>query len=116
MILLDTDIMIDINREYEPTLNWFATLAEPPALPGFVVLELINGCRDRKEMKKVERLVESFQVCWPTERDCNRAIKTFSQCYLAHGTGPTDILIGQTAVGLKATLYTFNLKHFNRIP
>ena len=46
MILLDTDVMVDINREYQLTIEWFASLEEVPALPGIVVLELINGCRD----------------------------------------------------------------------
>jgi len=35
MYLLDTDVLIDIQREYAPALTWFATLTELPAVPGF---------------------------------------------------------------------------------
>ena len=31
MYLLDTDVLIDIQREYAPALTWFATLTELPA-------------------------------------------------------------------------------------
>jgi hypothetical protein len=35
MYLLDTDVLIDIQREYAPALTWFATLTELPAVVGF---------------------------------------------------------------------------------
>ncbi len=38
MYLLDTDVLIDIQREYASALTWFATLPELPAVPGFVVM------------------------------------------------------------------------------
>ena len=34
MYLLDTDVHIDMQREYAPTLMWFAALTELPAVPG----------------------------------------------------------------------------------
>ena len=42
MYLLDTDVLIDIQREYASALTWFATLPELPAVPGFVVMELVQ--------------------------------------------------------------------------
>ena len=42
MRLLDTDILIDIQRNHGPAIQWFATLTEAPAVPGFVVMELIQ--------------------------------------------------------------------------
>jgi hypothetical protein len=41
--LLDTDILIDIQRNHLPAVQWFASLTELPEVPGFVVMELIQG-------------------------------------------------------------------------
>jgi predicted nucleic acid-binding protein len=39
MYLVDTDVMIDIQRSYGPALAWFASVSELPSIPGFVVME-----------------------------------------------------------------------------
>jgi len=42
MLLLDTDIMIDVLRRYPPALAWLTSLGTTQlALPGYVVMELI---------------------------------------------------------------------------
>jgi predicted nucleic acid-binding protein len=53
VLLLDTDAMVDVLRGYEPAVEWLRMLTEEaPALPGFVVLELMDGCRSKMEMKR----------------------------------------------------------------
>lgn len=48
MILPDTDIMVDILRDYPPAVQWMQSLGdEAIALPGFVVMELIQGCQTK---------------------------------------------------------------------
>ena len=50
MILLDTDVMIDLLRQYPPAVAWLDSLgSEEIILPGFVAMELIQGCRDKAE-------------------------------------------------------------------
>lgn len=39
-MLLDTDILIDLDRGHASALRWFATLTEAPAVSGFSSLEL----------------------------------------------------------------------------
>jgi tRNA(fMet)-specific endonuclease VapC len=52
MVLLDTDVMIDILRGYRPALAWLRSLDDDIiALPGFVLLELIQGCKTKKSSK-----------------------------------------------------------------
>jgi len=36
MYLLDTDILIDVQRGYLPAIAWFSSLTEIPSIPGFV--------------------------------------------------------------------------------
>jgi hypothetical protein len=33
--LLDTDVLIDIQRGLTPAIDWFSSLAELPSVPGF---------------------------------------------------------------------------------
>ena len=57
MILLDTDVMIDLLRKYPPAVAWLGSIGEEEVvLPGFVVMELIQGCRNKVEQQKVSTL------------------------------------------------------------
>ncbi len=52
MILLDTDVLVDVLRAHAPALAWLNQLDESVVgLPGFVALELIQGCRNRREQQ-----------------------------------------------------------------
>ncbi len=114
--LLDTDIMIDIERAYPAAIEWIDTLDEAPGLPGFVAMELIQDRANKQEVKNAQRRIAPFALYWPTEVDAQRALATFAHFHLSHGLGLMDALIGETAVGFRATLCTFNTKHFGSIP
>ena len=115
MRLLDTDIMIDIFRGFAPALDWLDSLDDAPGLPGFVVMELIDGCRDYRQVNEVRSKLSAFRVYWPTDSDANRAILTFCRSHLSDGIGILDALSAECAVGLGATLCTFNVKHFGPV-
>lgn len=113
MILLDSDVVIDFLRGYQPALDWLIALNdEEIILPGFVVMELIQGCRDAVEQKYLEKAIGQFRHVWPTAEDGEEALSRFSNLYLSHGIGILDCLIGQTAISLQLPLYTFNQKHY----
>jgi len=117
MILLDTDVMIDLLRQYPPAVAWLDSLGEEEIiLPGFVVMELIQGCRNKAEQQKVERELGTYGVVWPSPETCNEALSVFTRYHLSHGLGILDALIGQIAVALDLPLYTFNQKHYAPIP
>lgn len=117
MILLDMDIMIDILRDYPPAVKWMQSLGdEAVALPGFVVMELIQGCQTKRELASLRKRLAPFQVYWPEADDCNHAVELFAQYYLSHQMGIIDALIGQLAASSKGSLYTFNKKHYAPIP
>lgn len=116
MDLVDTDVLIDIQRGHPPALAWFAGLAELPAVPGFVVMELLQDARSAREVRQVLRLVAPLPIVWPTEVDCARALSDFTAYHLSHGLGLLDALIAACAVGQSASLYTFNVKHYRIVP
>ena len=117
MIFLDTDVMIDLLRQYPPAVAWLNSLgSEEIVLPGFVAMELIQGCRDKAEQEELERELRSYGVAWPSPAACNEALSVFSNYHLSHGLGILDVLIGQMAVAMNVALCTFNQKHYSVIP
>lgn len=112
MRLLDTDILIDLLRGLPQAASWLGSLPDAPEVPGFAVLELLQGCRNLQEARRVDRLASLFTVVWPTTADCSRALSSFARLRLAAGIGVLDVLIGECAIGLNATLCTFNTRHF----
>ena len=116
MYLLDTDVLIDIQRTYAPALMWFATLTELPAVPGLVVMELIQDAQNARQVQQALKLVAPLPVVWPTAADSQRALTDFIAYHLSHNLGLLDALIAACAIGVSATLCTFNVKHYRVVP
>ncbi len=115
MYLLDTDVLIDIQRGKPTAVAWFSQLSDLPVVPGYVVMELIQGAQNAGEVRQVLKLTAPLPVVWPTVIDCNRALADFTVYHLSHNLGLIDALIAACAVGLSATLCTFNVKHYRVI-
>lgn len=116
MILLDTDVMVDILRGFDSAVQWLETLDDQEiGVPGLVAMELIQGCQNAREQKQLEKILAAYQLYWPDSDDCNRALKSFSDHYLSDNIGLLDALIAETAIGLNADLATFNVKHYRVI-
>lgn len=103
MQVVDTDILVDIQRGYRPALDWFAPLDELPLIPGFVVLELLQAAKNKQDVVAVKKLVEPLRVVWPKPEDCNRVLGGFAEWRLAHNIGLLDALIAATAMGCGAS-------------
>ncbi|MBI5305543.1 MAG: PIN domain-containing protein [Chloroflexi bacterium] len=116
MLLLDTDVMVDLFREYPRALEWVTARGEEIVLPGCVVMELIQGCKNKIEQERLEKTLGSYAIAWPSPQVCDEALSVFAQYYLSQHIGIFDALIGQLAVSLDVPLYTFNEKHYAAIP
>ncbi len=113
MILLDTDVAIDILRNHAPAVSWLQSLGSAPlGLPGLVMMELLQGCHNKAEQQRVEQFCQNHRLFWPTEPDCQRALQDFAAYHLSHNLGLLDALVARTAVGLNEPLATFNVKHY----
>jgi predicted nucleic acid-binding protein len=116
MDLVDTDVLIDVQRKHRPALDWFASLVELPAIPGFVAMELIQDARNKREVRQALKLIAPMEIVWPAENDCSRALSDFTAYHLSHSLGLLDALIAACAVGQQGTLFTFNVKHYRIVP
>ena len=84
--------------------------------PWFRCDGLIQDARNAKEVQNALKLAAPLQIVWPSETDCARAMTDFAGHHLSHGLGLLDALIAACAVGLAATLFTFNDKHYRVVP
>ena len=117
MIIMDTDIIVDFLRHYPHAIRWLKSFGdEEIALPGYVVMELIQGCNNNTDLKKLEKFIENFEVIWPSSETCDNALKIFIKFNMSHNLGLLDALIGQTALSLDLPIHTFNRKHYEVIP
>src|SRR5262245_46269726 len=85
MELVDTDVLIDIQRAHPPAQAWFATLTTSIGVPGFVVMELVQSARNKTEVANALKLIAPLKIVWPTEADCSRALTDYINFHLSHG-------------------------------
>ena len=116
MLVLDTDVLIDVQRGHAAAVAWFATLTVLPSVPGFVVMELIQGAKNTQQVRDVLRMTAPLPMIWPTSTDCQRALTDFTTFHLSDGLGLLDAMIAAVAIGLSAELCTFNEKHYRAVP
>jgi predicted nucleic acid-binding protein len=115
MILLDSDILIDIWRNYEPAIEWIGTVNDEIVISGFTYFELIEGCENQKTVDRLKKNIASFSITWLSAEVFDQAIDTYLKIKLKSGIDFVDCLIGHTAISLNIPLYTFNEKHFKAI-
>lgn len=115
-LLVDTDVMIDLWRGYAPAGEWLRSLPEAPAISVITVLELLHGCRNRREQDAVEQLLQQMSVVYLDEPSCARAVDYFRVFHLKQGLGILDALIAASAVSHGLVLCTFNEKHYRGLP
>jgi len=116
MDIIDADVLIDIEKGHPPAVAWFGGLTELPLVPGFVVMELIQGAKNLRDVRSALKTVSPLTVIWPTEADCDRALSDFTAFHLSHSLGLVDAMVAACAIGRGATLLTFNDKHFKVVP
>jgi len=116
MRLLDTDVVVDTVRGFPPARQWLNSLVEQPGLPGIAMMELVEGCANKADLWRVQKLVSRYTLYWPSPAGCQSALDYLTQFYLSHNLNFADALIAATAVGQGATLCTFNVKHFAAVP
>jgi predicted nucleic acid-binding protein len=116
MELLDTDVLIDVQRRHPPAIAWFSSLTMFPVVPGIVAMELIQNTRNTQDLRTTLLQIAPLTVIWPNEAEGQSAFQLFATYHLSHSLGLLDSFIAAIALSRKYELLTFNLKHFRMIP
>lgn len=116
MVLLDTDVLVEYLRGSTAARSWFESIPkETFSIHGVAAMELLLGSSNRENLRQIRKFVESCRIIWPEPSEFARAYEILAAHRLTSGIGIPDCLIAATALSRAARLYTFNLKHFQKI-
>ncbi len=111
--LADTNVFITLfkgNNELEALL-----LKTQPAINSIVYLELIQGAKSKKEIRRIEEYLTAFELHHFDESISNRSIDLIRTYSTSHGLRLPDAVIAATCLENDFTLITFNIKDFRFI-
>lgn len=114
LILLDSDVLIDVLRKDALAGMLLTTLASAGPLAISIVsrMETIRGCRNFEVQQQAEKLLRRFQVIALDGDISRRADELVSRYYLAYNLEIPDALIAATAIVYELPLLSKNQKDF----
>lgn len=118
LVVVDTDILVDAGRGVGEAIACLQQLDGQGSLAVGVVtyMELVVGCRNKNELRALERFLSRFQVVKLNERISDEALDLLREYRLSHGLLIADALIAATARCLDRPLVTKNQRDYRFIP
>jgi len=117
MILIDTDILIDAARNVNEAVNCLQQVDQQfsAVVSSVTQMELIIGCRNKNELRSLDRFLERFQIISVSEQISDTAIDLLKQYRLSHGLQIADALIAATAIVTDIQLISKNQRDYRFI-
>jgi predicted nucleic acid-binding protein len=117
LLLVDTDILIDVGRGDAQAIARLQQEAQAATLAVSTVtyLELLVGCRDKREQSLTEQFLGSFQVVPLDPAISGETVDLLRRYRLSHGLLIPDALIAATAMICGVALLTKNQRDFRFI-
>ena len=115
-ILCDTDVIIEYLKGNETTKKILDKInAENIVLSAITLMELFYGALNKRELNKIKRALNEFDILLLNEDITQIAIKLIENYSKSHGLKIPDALIASTAIYYDIPLWTYNLKDFRFI-
>ena len=117
MIVVDTDILIDAAHSVEDAVNCLQQIEDKSLLAISVVtsMEMIIGCRNKKELTLLENFFQRFEILSLDNRISDTATELLKTYRLSHGLLIADALIAATAIVNGNQLISKNQKDYRFI-
>ncbi len=119
MILVDSTILIDLSRGYEEAILFCddeRKNGQKIAISVMSSMELIIGCRDKKELNRTLKFLADFVPIDISIPISKQAFQLMLQFNMSHGLVIPDAFIAATALEENLQLVTGNMRHFEMIP
>ncbi len=115
--VLDTSIVIDLLRQFQPAIQWSALVSKQNmVITPIVWMETVEGARNGAERSRILRFLRQFPIEHSIYDDNNWSMLQFAQFNLSYNVDLTDVMIASVAVRLNVPLYTLNIKHYAPLP
>jgi len=116
-VIVDTDILIDVARRIPEAITYVDNLERRVivGISSVTYMELLVGCRNKTEQRKVERFVRRFEIVKLNETIADHAIVLLQQYRLSHGLLIADGLIAATAIVIDKPLASKNQRDYRFI-
>ncbi len=117
MTIIDTDILIDTARCIDEAVSCIQQIEDKSSLAVSAVtqMELIIGCRNKKELKSLEHFLQRFEILSLNEQISDTATSLLKTYRLSHGLLIPDALIAATAIITGTPLASKNQKDYRFI-
>jgi predicted nucleic acid-binding protein len=117
MVLVDTDILIDVSRNIETAINRLATEEQTGqiAISAITQMELIVGCRNKLELGHLNRFLSRYQILQVNENISALTVELIKTYRLSHGLLMPDAFIAATAIIGNLPLLTKNQSDYRFI-
>lgn len=117
LTIVDSDILIDVARGKAEAINCLLSLQQTSTLAISAVsqMELIVGCRNKKELQDLEAFLNRYQILKITDRISDWAVDLLTQYFPSHGLLIADGLIAATALVHNEAFITKNQRDFRFI-
>lgn len=115
--MVDTDVLIDVGRGQSEAIACLELIEQRSSLAISVVtqMELMIGCRDKKEMRALNQFLKRFSVARLSEHISDVAVGLLRRYRLSHGLLIADALIAATALSLDLPFVTKNRRDYTFI-
>ncbi len=116
-MIIDSDILIDFARKDEKAIAFLESALQDGVakISAISKMELIVGCRNKRELKALDRFVGRFNLINLSPAISVRATELLCQYRSGHGLMIPDALIAATALLEDEPLATRNHRHFRFI-
>jgi predicted nucleic acid-binding protein len=117
IIVIDTDILIDVGYGIPEAVTCLQQLEPNASLAVSVItqMELLIGCRNKKESKALTKFLATFLILKLTESISDIAVNLLQKNRLSHGILIPDALIAATALDCDCSLLTKNQRDYRFI-
>ncbi len=117
VVLVDTDVLIDVGRGIADAITSIQNAAKRSPLVVSVItqMELYVGCRNSTELRQVDRFLARFTIVPVNEQISDMAVDLVRHYRLSHGLLIPDALIAATALVLNEPLLTKNQRDYRFI-
>ena len=115
MILLGTNVLIEILKGTQKTVTYLENLEEAQALSAVSLMELYYGAFNKAEIKQIDRFASLFEQIPINKSVSIKATELVRDYSKSHNLDIPDSLIAATALVNHCKLLTYNVKDFRFI-